>query len=177
MVNALKKFGTENTGVAEAGCSAIRILARNDINRSEFGRIECIRYILVKVLNEFGVVYAKVGETGCSAIQMLAYDNPENRKILGRIGVCDAVIRILKERSEIGKSLLGMAVQLVASLAEDIISRNELGQVVVKLECKAVWKLAIGDEENRKELGRVGACEVVVNALIKFGAGENIKRG
>jgi hypothetical protein len=43
---------------------------------------------------------------------------------------------------------------------------DNVNEVIAREGCRAISGLASGDEINSRELGRFGACKIVINALI-----------
>ena len=111
---------------------------------------------------------AQVAENGCSAVCNLGVD-ANNRKELGRVGACDAVVKALKkfgvENAQVAEKGCGAIWNLAYKNMMMTRQKNLVESAQVAKEgCDAIGNLGV-DAYNAKELRRVGACDAVVKVL------------
>ena len=107
-------------------------VSRMGVEFSTFGCKETLEAVQQSVDDEL------IAYRGLRRICRLA-ETPENRTKLGSIGVCEAVLTIVKAHSSNHK--------------------------IISLAFISIANLALENEENRSHLGAVGACEDVVSLL------------
>ncbi len=109
---------------------------------------------ITSTLNTFGDTHQEIAEQGCLCVRKLASD-PENRRIFGECGACEAVVKCL--------SNFGLADPATCEQACVAVYRCGLNHPhpicsPYRITSHHTCRLGNGSEENLVKLGNAGAC-------------------
>lgn len=185
LLNILTKFSTVSTCIAGNGCLAISILAWSLVDLKEYlGEIGACEIVVFAISMNIGD--PMVSEFGAAAVGLLAKNNISNSFKLAEAGACDAVAQlgnfgfnIRNDKCvEVATNVCLAFAQLceaknssrllesgASALIVELIKLHLKNTVFAAAATKAVCGLSSLNVLLREELGRVGACECILDIM------------
>lgn len=185
LIEIMDKYSAANESIASFGCLTVAILSWSLRDMKEFlGEIGACEVVVFATSMHIG--HHLVSEYGSGAIALLAKENISNSWRLAEAGACDVISQVanygfcmrqencvevasnvcfafaqLSEAKNAGQLLECGAPSLVAELLKMHLNKISFLHPAIKSLCA----LASLNPKHREELGKVGACELVVKAV------------
>lgn len=187
LVASLNKHALESSIVASYACQAISNMTYGSIELREYlgevGACEAVVYAL-----QMNIGDSDTSEFGSYAIGMLAHTNISNSYRLAQAGACDCIGQIgnfgfnLRHPSchIVSANVCVAAAELCEAMNAKQLLESGVGDVIVQLirlhvgdkyvifaGIKALCGLSSLNFDHREQLGRIGACDIIVDVMKK----------